>query len=91
VRLESDIHIAGDAVRRCVRVPLTDGQAVALRSLAFNIGGTALCRSTLARLANAGEPAFVWCRQLLRFVYAGGRKWRGLEIRRQKEYELCLS
>lgn len=89
--LESDLHIARDAVRRCVRVPLTPGQEVALTSFTFNIGGPALCGSSLVRKANAGEPAFVWCAELEKWVYAKGKKLPGLVRRRSEEKALCVS
>jgi lysozyme len=89
--LESDLHIARDAVRRCVRVPLTEGQEIALTSFVFNVGGPELCRSTLARKANAGEPAFVWCAELEKWVYGKGKKWPGLVRRRAEERALCES
>ena len=66
-------------------------QGVALLSIGFNIGGRALCRSTLVRLLNAGQPAAIWCKQILRWDKAGGRKIRGLTRRREAEYKVCLS
>lgn len=89
--LEADLHIAADAVRRCVRVPLTPGQQVALTSFAFNVGSDKLCKSTLARLANAGESAAKWCFELNRWVYAKGKKLPGLVRRRREESELCAA
>lgn len=87
--LEADLHIARDAVRRCVRIPLTDGQEVALTSLVYNIGARNFCASTLVRRANAGEPSFVWCKEFHRWVFAKGRKLPGLVKRRREEAELC--
>ena len=89
--LEVDLHVARQAVRTCIHVPLTPGQEVALTSFAFNTGRATLCRSTLARMANAGEPSFKWCAQLERFVYAKGRKLPGLVRRRAEERQLCDS
>lgn len=89
--LESDLHIARDAVRRCIRTPLSLGQEVALTSFTFNVGGPALCGSSLARKANAGEPAFIWCAELDRWVYAKGKKFPGLVRRRREERALCES
>jgi lysozyme len=89
--LEADLHIARDAVRRCVRVPLTEGQEIALTSFAFNVGAPNLCGSSLARKANAGEPAFVWCAELEKWVYGKGKKLPGLVRRRAEERALCES
>lgn len=86
--LSLDARIAVAAVNRCVAVPMTDGQAAALVSFTYNVGGTALCRSTLVRLANRGQ----WdaaCAQLERWVYAGGKKLKGLARRRAAERAMC--
>lgn len=60
----------------------TPGQLAALLDFAFNLGPGALASSTLRRVVNAGAwdqvPA-----QLRRWVYAGGRRLRGLELRRE--------
>lgn len=77
-------------IANCVDRELPAEQWVALGSWTYNIGIGAACKSTLVRLLNAGEPAEVWCRQLLRWDYAGGRKVRGLTRRRIKELDWCL-
>ena len=89
--LASDIaeHWAG--VSKCIARPVTDNQGAAILSLAFNVGVSAVCRSTLIRKLNAGEPASVWCRELLRWNKAGGREVRGLTNRRKAELKLCLT
>ena len=66
------------------------GMKVALVSWAYNVGTGAACRSTLVRLANAGEFAAA-CHQLPRWNRAGGRVIRGLTNRRIAERELCLA
>lgn len=82
--------IEASRVLDCVTVPLTDGQQTALTSWAYNVGVQAACRSTLVKKANAGEPPQVWCEELMRWVYAGGKKLAGLERRRSEERALCL-
>ena len=79
-----------DGITKCIHKPLTQGQAVALTSWAYNVGLNAACGSTLVRQLNAGEPAEVWCRQLLRWDYAGGKRVRGLTRRREAEYRECI-
>lgn len=88
--LQSDMgkHWAG--VSRCIVAPIKDNEAAAVLSLAFNVGTTAVCRSTLVRKINAGAPPAEFCRELFKWVYAGGRKVRGLERRRAAEYKLCM-
>lgn len=63
--------------------------AAAATSLAFNIGVNAYCKSTAARKFNSGD-LLGGCVALGRFVYAGGKKLRGLERRRAAEVKLCL-
>lgn len=58
-------------------------------SLAFNIGVSAFCESTVARKANAGDRS-ASCKAILMWVYAGGRKIQGLVNRRNAEYRLCM-
>lgn len=77
-------------MRRCIKRPLTENQWVAVLSWSYNVGTGAACGSTLVRQINAGAPASTWCRQLLRWDYAGGKKVRGLTNRRQAEYAECV-
>lgn len=59
-------------------------------SITFNAGCGALSKSTLFRKANAQDWKGV-CNEFPRWVYSGGRKLKGLVIRREKEKSLCLS
>lgn len=81
---------AGKAVSRCIKQPMTQNQYDAFVSFTFNVGEGAFCSSTLVKRFNAGDAEGA-CDELLRWVYAGGKKLKGLEARRQKERELCLS
>ena len=76
--------IAERAVLRLIKVPLTDGQFDALVSFTFNLGSGALQRSTLRRKVNREEHEEVPA-EFLRWVWAGGRKLRGLVRRRAAE------
>ena len=84
--LRQDAQIAERAVLRLINVPLTDGQFDALVSFTYNLGGGALQRSTLRRKINREEHAEV-PEQFMRWVWAGGRKLKGLVRRRYAE---CL-
>lgn len=84
--LRQDAIIAERAVLRLINVPLTDGQFDALVSFTYNLGGGALQRSTLRRKINREEHAEV-PEQFMRWVWAGGRKLKGLVRRRYAE---CL-
>lgn len=88
--LEADMLAAWQAVERCITAPMTTNQAAALLSATFNTGPSLVCGSTLQRLANAGDWAGA-CAQLDRWVYAGGRKLKGLERRRAAERKVCES
>lgn len=88
--LAKDVWSAERAVLRLIKVPLSDGQFDALVSFTFNLGGGALQRSTLRRKVNREEHSEV-PEQLMRWVWAGGRKLRGLMRRRQAEAHLYLS
>lgn len=88
--LATDLGKTQTGLAKCITSNVTPDQAVALLSLAFNAGVTAICRSTLVRKLNAGEPTPNWCGQFLRWDRAGGRQIRGLTKRRQAEYRLCM-
>lgn len=75
---------------RCIAAPLAPHEAAAVLDLAFNVGTGAVCRSTMARLINAGRPARVWCHELDKWVYAGGIRWQGLVNRRADAKRVCL-
>lgn len=87
--LEREVRIHAEEVRRLVKVPMTDGTYAALTSFTYNVGAPALARSTLLRKLNAGDKIGA-CNELTKWVYAGGRKLRGLERRRAAERTLCL-
>lgn len=83
---------------QCLTAKLPEGAAVAFLSLSYNVGVPAVCRSTLVRMANAGD-LFGACDQLLRWdkatiTGADGKRLkirvRGLTNRRKAEREICL-
>ena len=88
--LRQDVETAERAVLRLITVPLTDGQFDALVSFTFNLGAAALQRSTLRRKVNRGDHASVPA-EFKKWVWAGGRKLRGLMRRRTTEINLFLS
>ena len=85
--LRRDVETAERAVLRHIRVPLEDGQFDALGSFTFNLGSGALQRSTLRRKVNREEHAAVPA-EFRRWVWAGGRKLKGLIRRREAEVGL---
>lgn len=96
---EECAQMLGDAVveferemRSCLDEPdkIPDRVYVAFLSLAYNIGGSAFCRSTLVRLANEGDLRAA-CDQIPRWNRAGGRVIKGLVNRRAEEHRICLA
>ena len=82
--LQRDVLWAERGVLRLIDVPLTDGQFDALVSFTFNLGTGALQRSTLRRKVNREEHDKV-PREFMRWVWAGGKRLKGLERRRSAE------
>lgn len=90
-RWKNDIVIAERCVNRFAngkQMPQSVFDSVV--SIVFNVGCGALSHSTLFRKANIQDWQGV-CNEFPRWVYAGGKKLRGLEIRREKERKLCLT
>jgi lysozyme len=82
--LRKDVAVAERAVLRLINVPLTQGQFDALVSFTFNLGSGALQRSTLRRKVNREEHDDVPA-EFMKWVWAGGRKLKGLVKRRKAE------
>lgn len=78
----------GRAVRKCIHVPLTQGEFDAYVDLAYNIGPRAFCKSTLVKYANKKEYGKA-CSELHRWVYQSGEKLGGLVKRRERNYQTC--
>ena len=76
------------ALKRCVKVPLHQYEYDAFLQLAYNIGPTAFCGSTLVRKLNAQDYAGA-CAEISRWNKAAGREVRGLTVRREKERAKC--
>ncbi|MGA4534051.1 lysozyme [Citrobacter braakii] len=71
-----------------IKVHTTETQRAAIYSFAYNVGTTATINSTLLKKLNAKDYAGA-CSELKRWVFAGGKKWKGLMNRRDVEYEVC--
>src|SRR5262245_40143338 len=61
----------------------------AINSFTYNVGGGALCKSSVAKYLNAGDIE-KGCGALLLYTRANGKVLRGLERRRQFERSWCL-
>lgn len=90
-RWAKDLAVAEQCVDRYGQgKALPQGTFDAAVSLTFNVGCGAVKYSTFFRKLNNGDITGA-CNELPRWVYAGGKKLRGLEIRREKEKVLCLT
>lgn len=85
-RLLQDATYAGKGVAKGVQVELTQGQYDALVSFVFNVGETQFYRSTLLRKINAGDCWGAGA-EFDRWVYAKGKRLKGLVSRRADERE----
>ena len=79
--LRNDLGAAEAAVRR-LHVARTQGQFDALVSFVFNLGIQRLQGSTLLTVIRKGGSHHQIRQEFKRWVYAGGKKLRGLERRR---------
>lgn len=86
--LDKELLHAAQGVDKCIPGPKEPHQWAALTSFAYNAGVANLCKSTLAKKANAGD----WkgaCAELDKWVYAKGIRLRGLIKRRAAERAMC--
>lgn len=84
-----DLSKANDSVHEVIRTPMTVYEEAALTSFTYNVGGTNLKTSTLAKYFNAGNVT-AGCNELVKWVYSGKTKLKGLEVRREQERQMCL-
>ena len=85
--LKKDVAGAESDVLNQVKVKITQNQFDALVSWTYNLGGTNLSQSTMLKLLNNGDYDSVPC-QMMRWVYAAGKRLNGLVKRRKAEGEL---
>lgn len=85
--LREDIADAEKAVKRHVKVPLTQHEFDAYVSWTINFGETKLRKSTMLRKLNAGDHRGA-CLEILRWDHP--RHLPGLAIRRKAESQHCL-
>ncbi|MEO3480291.1 lysozyme [Phaeobacter sp. CAU 1743] len=90
-RLQDDIATFYAEIERCMsRKDIPAGVQASMLELAYNVGSGPVCRSTMMRLANAGQYRAA-CDELRRWVIAGGKRVRGLVNRRaDSKRTLCL-
>ena len=82
--LDADLKYIQVQMSPMIRVPVTEGQAGAMLSFAFNVGVGAFKRSTLLRLVNQGmfmNASY----EFKKWTHGGGRELPGLVRRREAE------
>jgi lysozyme len=87
--LVQDLLVAAAAVVRYTKVPLNENQYAALIDFAFNEGCGSLQRSIILQKINRSEFSEV-PKEFMRWVWAKGRRQKGLIARRQAEIDLFM-
>lgn len=85
---KADLERIAKQVNTSIKVKTTETQLAAIYSFSYNVGANAFINSTMLKKLNAGDYSGA-CDELKRWVYAGGKKWKGLINRRDVEYEVC--
>ena len=85
--LVEDLTVISDDLNRLINVPVTQGQYIALLSLAFNLGATKVKNSTLLRKLNHKDYEGA-AEEFDKWVCAGGKVSDGLKRRRAAERAL---
>jgi lysozyme len=85
--LKQDVKKFATSVTQVVTVPLNQNRFDALVSFTYNLGASALARSSLLRKLNAREYEAA-AAEFDKWVYAGGRILPGLVTRRKVERSL---
>lgn len=88
-RAARDVSKFEGAIKECETVPLAQHEYDSLTLLAYNIGPTAFCSSTLVRKLNAGDYEGA-CKEILRWNKFQGQVLQGLVNRREHEYKMCI-
>lgn len=88
--LRDDLAEAEAAVNLLVKTRLTQNEFDALVSFTFNLGAGRLKKSTLLSLINKSMK-FAAAQEFDKWVFAGGKKLRGLMKRREAEKQLFLT
>lgn len=92
-----DVQAFEGALKRCVAVPLHQYEYDAYINLAYNIGPTAFCNSTLVKKLNTQDYAGA-CHAILMWKMVGdvdcsalgNKTCRGLWERRKRQHSQCL-
>jgi lysozyme len=89
--LIEDIEKTEKGLLKLLKRPVNDNQFSALVCFAFNVGLSALKRSTLLTLLNNGTSPQIVSQEFLRWNKDNGKEVAGLTKRRKAEKDLFLS
>ena len=90
--LRKDLNRFEDAVKRTIKVDLTQHEFDAVVSFAFNVGAGALEHSTFARRINAGESKpLCFQQEFPKWVNGSNGPLAGLVRRREAEVKLSAT
>lgn len=89
-QLAKDLSKHNKEMTKYIKVPLTPEEHAAYLSFTYNVGVGNFKSSTLLKLLNKDQRVEA-CGQLTRWVFAKGKRLRGLVNRREEERKLCLS
>lgn len=87
--LKEDLRKYAEEAGKLIKVPVSEGQYIALLDFAYNLGVTQFRYSTLLKKLNVGDDAGA-ASELLKWKYANGKVLPGLLKRRQDEYKLFV-
>ncbi len=87
--LNKDLATVARQINPYIKVDIPETTRGALYSFVYNVGAGNFRTSTLLRKINQGDIKGA-CDQLRRWIYAGGKQWKGLMTRREIEREVCL-
>ncbi len=90
IKLLNDTNKFEKAVKRCANVPMHQYEYSAYVSLAYNIGESAFCKSTLVEKLKQYDYEGA-CKEILRWDKFKGNPLPGLTKRRQEEYRMCIN
>jgi len=89
-QLAEDLSKHDKEMIKYIKVPVSDQEHAAYLSFSYNVGVGNFKSSTLLKLLNK-EKRVEACNQLTNWVFAKGKKLKGLVNRREEEKSLCLS
>ena len=88
--LAKDLEKHDKEMMKNIKVSLSNEEHAAYLSFVYNVGVGNFKSSTLLKNLNTNKRVGA-CNQLTRWVFAKGKKLRGLVTRREEERKLCLS